>query len=94
MPSSKNCYHLKDWLKNDPTTQPVVGDVEQVITASTYLSLCADLANGSKHLTLTRSRADPTTRIGRRRFALNLGGGPPSSQCVVFLSSGQPTPGP
>jgi hypothetical protein len=73
----QNSHHLKDWLKNDPSAASAVGDVEQAISASPWLSLCADLANGSKHLTLTRARADPATKIGSKRFALNLGGGPP-----------------
>ena len=36
-----------------------------------------DLANGSKHVVLRRWRKDPETKVGRRCFSLELGGGPP-----------------
>ena len=71
----QNCYHLKDWLINDPVTSALVSDVETMISHSSDLRLCADLCNGSKHLLLTRSRASPDTKIGNRRFSMNLSGG-------------------
>jgi hypothetical protein len=51
-----NCYHLKDWIKNDPTL--VFPDkakaVEQFIRATPSLSICADVCNSTKHLSLDR----------------------------------------
>jgi hypothetical protein len=70
-----NSFHLKDWLKNDPASSVAASDVEAFISRSPSLRLCADLANGSKHLTLTRPRVDAKTRVGRRDFSLVLGGG-------------------
>ena|SRR5467141_194660 len=68
----QNCYHLKDWLKNDQAASAKVSDVEAFSSGSTNLRLCADLANGSKHLTLTTPRGDPNTRIGGRNSAVDL----------------------
>jgi hypothetical protein len=68
----QNCYHLKDWLKHDRATSALVSDVETVISNSQNLSLCADLCNGSKHLTLTRPRTHADTQIGKRHFELGL----------------------
>jgi hypothetical protein len=50
-------HHLKDWLRNDPSSgisKP--DDRDALIGRSAMLQLCADLANGSKHLVLTTTR--------------------------------------
>jgi hypothetical protein len=74
----QNCHHLKDWLKNDSASADATSDVEDFISSSPPLRLCADLANGSKHLKLTRrARVDPKTKIGSRHFSLELGDGRP-----------------
>jgi hypothetical protein len=57
----QHCWHLKDWTKNDDTVpkatrKAVVKDVE----AADRLLYCADLANGSKHLHLDKSRKGAT----------------------------------
>jgi hypothetical protein len=57
--------------------------VEALISHSPSLSLCADLANGSKHLRLTRARVDPSTDVGRRHFHLMLGGGAAKNCCEI-----------
>lgn len=68
----QDCYHLKDWLRSDPAVSTRVRDVETAISNSMALSLCADLANATKHLTLTRSRTgDTNTTLGRQRFAID-----------------------
>jgi hypothetical protein len=71
----QNCYHLKDWLKNDPASAGAVSDVEAFISSSPSLSVCADLANGSKHLTLTSHRVDPDAAIGARHYEIGPGSG-------------------
>jgi hypothetical protein len=51
-----NCYHIKDWLKNGPEWQVDVDGglkrmaVEQFVTESEALCICADLCNGNKTL--------------------------------------------
>ena len=60
----QNCYHLKDWLKNDPAfTKYTEQQIEQHVTAHPELAICADICNSTKHLLLTsspRSGALPT----------------------------------
>jgi hypothetical protein len=81
----QNCYHLKDWLKNDAASAAAVADdIEQFISVSRALSICADLANGSKHLRITRQpRVDASTKIGKRQFGLTLGGGSAEDNCPL-----------
>jgi hypothetical protein len=72
-----NCYHLKDWVKNDPEiSTEVKGDIENFIANSEELSICADICNGSKHLKLKAPRKDPNTKVDARHFSLYLGHGP------------------
>jgi len=62
----QNCYHLKDWIKNDLD----IGDgirktVEKFVQSNKELRICADLANRSKHLELNeppREDAKVTSR--------------------------------
>lgn len=53
----QNCWHVKDWLRNDDTVAPekmraAVKDAE----SSRALMVAADMANGSKHLLLKSER--------------------------------------
>lgn len=54
----QHCWHLKDWIKNDPNLPSSVDpdDVEEAAKQSDALMLTADLANRTKHLDLTYSR--------------------------------------
>jgi hypothetical protein len=73
-----NCYHLKDWIKNDESVGAAAKDkVEEFINNNKELSLCADICNSIKHLKLDenkkpRSGQDP--RFGQRNFHLQVGG--------------------
>lgn len=83
----QNCWHLKDWLKNDPfviqhleerlkhdasintlavtTTCNIADIIERDVNSTPVLRICGDLANRSKHATLTRhdkTGADITSR--------------------------------
>lgn len=73
----QNCYHLKDWLRNDPASSALVSpDIESTISNSPNLSLCADLCNGSKHLVLARNvRSSADTHVGNRHFEVGLSAG-------------------
>jgi hypothetical protein len=68
-------HHLKDWLENDPSSGITDGD--SLTNRSTTLQLCADLANGSKHLKLTRRTrtGDPATGIARNDVTVFVGTG-------------------
>lgn len=50
----QDAYHLKDWIKNDPAVS--TDEVEQFINEVKPLQICADLCNGTKHLTLKWTR--------------------------------------
>jgi hypothetical protein len=63
-----DAYHLKDYIKNSTGQSQatmhaveLLFDVQKDPHASTALAICADIANGFKHLNLHRSRlsADP-----------------------------------
>ncbi len=77
----QNCYHLKDWLKNDPATRLLVkGGVEQLIKNSDELKIVADLTNGAKHLDLSAGpfppkTGDPSTALTRTDVNILIGAG-------------------
>jgi len=66
-----SCYHLKDWLKNDPSVPAAVGsEAETLFDSATHLRVCADLANGIKHLRATRhTRIDPDSKLAAEHAA-------------------------
>lgn len=51
----EDAYHLKDWLKNDPSVTIPAAIVEEAVK-SYPLNVCADLCNGIKHLKLTKTK--------------------------------------
>jgi hypothetical protein len=72
----ESVLHLKDWLGNDPLSGVTKATGDSVINTSQVLRLCADLANGSKHLRLTHSRAgDTSTTIARNDVTVLVGTG-------------------
>ena len=73
-----NCYHLKDWIKNDATLATNVQlSVEPHINSSRPLKLCGDICNSLKHLRLIRkNRSGESPAFGKKKFALSLGTGP------------------
>lgn len=73
-----NCYHLKDWIKNDVQVDVAVRkQVEDYISGNRPLSLCADLCNSLKHLVLTKPpRSGEGPAFGKKKYALKLGTGP------------------
>ena len=74
----QNCYHLKDWIKNDPTLPSSIrSEVEDYIDQTRALSICADLCNALKHLKLSGSRSKENPSFGNKHYALHLGGGDP-----------------
>ncbi|MFV1976450.1 MAG: hypothetical protein ACC651_11930 [Candidatus Scalindua sp.] len=55
----QNCWHLKDWVKNDDVINEIYRtSVENDVHEIESIKMCADLANRSKHLKLTFSRVD------------------------------------
>jgi hypothetical protein len=69
-------HHLKERLGNDPLSKVTTDDGDSLINNSAVLQLCADLANGSKHLKLKWSRTgDSSTRIARNDVTVFVGAG-------------------
>ncbi len=69
-------HHLKDHLGNDPASGVTKAEGDALINASPTLQLCADLANGSKHLALTSTRTgDLSTTVTRNDATVLLGAG-------------------
>lgn len=54
-----NCWHVKDWVKNDAllpeALRKTVVAAADSRAASPMVAVCADVANGIKHLTLNRT---------------------------------------
>ncbi len=59
------CHSLKDWVKNDSTLRISPKQIETFVTNSPILAVCADVANGHKHLV-----CDPR-RTGKEKFRSN-----------------------
>ena len=81
------CSPPKDWLGNDPSVLISNDDVDKLINSNFNLKLSADLANGAKHLALTKSRTkDLLTDITRNNVKVLLCTG--SSAHVFYVASG------
>jgi hypothetical protein len=85
-----NCYHFKDWLKNDTASGVSEKDVEDYVNQSPNLSLCGDVANGSKHAVLTWARVDKNTKLKNQKFKFELHAGlgdqnPPPKVAVKYV---------
>ena len=51
------CHHLGEWIREDETVPQAARDrVGEVVESSVELKICTDIANGSKHRTLTTSK--------------------------------------
>lgn len=54
----QSCYHLKDWLQNDPAfTKHTRQQIEAFVSNTPEIALCADVCNALKHLQLQRLRS-------------------------------------
>lgn len=82
----QNCWHLKDWIKND-TTVPITvrRTLEDKLKQCPELMICADLANATKHLELK------TPRVGAKHHHKNyrvVVGGPRSIEYFIDRGDG------
>lgn len=52
----QNCWHLKDWIRNDPVlSYNIRNRIEKETKKFDSLMICADLTNRSKHSKLTQN---------------------------------------
>lgn len=73
-----DAFHLKDYIKTTTGQSAAVKQsVEQLFdlsnpNASTALAICADVANGTKHLNLRTSRFSPAAEIVSQEAGITL----------------------
>src|SRR4051812_10588113 len=71
-----NCYHLKDWIRQDGTVPAVVQNaVESHVNSSRSLRLCADICNSLKHCRLSGSRpprSGENPSFGKKRIEFDI----------------------
>jgi hypothetical protein len=67
-----NCYHLKDWIKNDESIELPKGTVEDFINKHDCMRLCADICNGIKHLNRENDRSGKDPKFGGRHITFNV----------------------
>lgn len=83
----QNCWHLKDWIKNDLEISAAQRDgVENKVSHSAALMICADLANARKHFKLNKPRVGASHshknfvitpgEPSRIEYLINTGAGP------------------
>ena len=82
-----NCYHLKDWIKNDPTSLLLSAKVEGFISTTPEMALCADICNGLKHLVLKNNRSGQNPQFGKRLFKVGVGPQPTTIAVEYTIST-------
>lgn len=50
-------HHLEEWIRKDPTTRGPIAERLAALKPNSYLTLCSDLANASKHFVQGRKGA-------------------------------------
>lgn len=86
----QNCYHLKDWIKNDPAAPSAMkGNVESYVSGSASLALCADLCNSQKHLVLNSTpRSGSIPSQAAKHVRLQVGGDSAILSMRIEIKSG------
>lgn len=83
----QNCWHLKDWIKNDQNVPASVrGSIERNVKLSPELLICADLANATKHLELSAPRVG--AKHSHKNYKIVVG---ESSSIEYFIDRGNGT---
>ncbi len=70
----QNAYHLKDWLKNDAAfTKHTDQEIEDYVSNTAALAICADICNSTKHLALTSTpRSGVRPSIGKKQISIDF----------------------
>ena len=71
-----NCYHLKDWIRHDPSAGALSSKVEAFINATPEMTICADICNGLKHLTVNKPRSTQGPKFGPPKYRVGIGSQP------------------
>ena len=94
----QNCWHLKDWIKNDPSVnQTHAEEIYRLVDRgeaknSDALKACSDLANATKHVELHRPRVN--AEASGKAFHMHVYDGKPPANPVpdtfdLIVSYGQ-----
>ena len=86
----QDCFHVKDWVKNDNTCPKALRDsMEPLYAAAAPLADCADLANAQKHFVLNKHvrNADKDAQPGIR--AATIKGNLESVTIEFFITVGK-----
>ena len=88
----QDAWHLKDWIKNDPSVPSKVrGQVEKRVNAVQAFRVAADFANGTKHMVLGHPRLE-AAQFTERKVTITLGrSGPALQERVLTLDDGSQT---
>jgi hypothetical protein len=69
----QNAYHLKDWLKNDAAFKRTNQEIEDYVTNTQPLAICADICNSTKHLVLTSApRSGAVPSFGKKQISIDF----------------------
>jgi hypothetical protein len=82
----QNCWHLKDWIKNDPLLSDAVRTAidKAAHDKSSCLKMCRELCNGTKHL-----GERPGASHRHINTTIRPGAGPSEMDCVIDNGQGQ-----
>ena len=78
-----NCYHLKDWIKNDETVDKTAKSKIRKFLEKDDMKLCAKICNGNKHLLKDGNIPD----ITHKKVELELGVGVPKIYVKYYIST-------
>jgi len=88
-------YHITDWIKNDPSVSTTAKDELRSMYTNTYIAVCRDLANASKHFALDKNykglvtaKTSAISGYGVGRYGKG-GYGVGEESIVVVLNDGQ-----
>ena len=71
----QNCWHVKDWLRNDPTVDEAIRlSVKAAAESDPVLQVVRALANGTKHLVAYTGRDQPSADDTGIQFTHNSDG--------------------
>jgi hypothetical protein len=80
----QNCWHLKDWIKNDSAVpESVRTALEDELKNWPDLMVCVDLANATKHLQLNNPRVG--AKHSHKNYSIVVGS---SSKVEYFIDKG------
>jgi hypothetical protein len=81
----QNCFHLRDFLEHSGGASKA--ELQAFMTGNTAMAVCRDIANGTKHLKISRPSIDPKPAILREYHPPGWPGKKPgtSESYIVFV---------